>query len=112
KLPLGIRRACGRTVLRHSAVEGKLVDVGQLGGLGLSGTLAVGVDERVREYSEEPRLEIGAGRELLAEAQRSDIRLLHEVLGVGLRSCHPERRSIERVNVGERVSLERILRHS
>jgi hypothetical protein len=111
KLLLWIRGIRPRGVLGHAPVEGELVDVVQLGGLRLARPLAVGVDKGVGEDPEEPRLEIRAGSELLAEAERADIGFLHEVFCVRLRSRHPERRSVQRVDVGERLALERVLGH-
>src|SRR5207302_5536546 len=77
----------------------------------LPGALSVGVDEGVRQDAEEPRLEVRPRRELLAKAKSADIGLLHEIFGVRLRSGHPECRSVQRIDIGERLALERVIGH-
>src|SRR5205807_9788506 len=57
------------------------------------------------------RLAGGGWSELLSETEGEDIRFLREAVCVRLRSRHPERRPVQHVDVGERLSLERVLGH-
>src|SRR6266699_2707644 len=68
--------------------------------------LAVGVDERVRQDPEQPRLEVRAGLELMEGRIRLGEGLLHQVLGVGRIAGHPHTRRIQLIQVWQDVMLE------
>src|SRR2546426_4709728 len=59
--------------------------------------------ERVPKYSEQPRLEIGPRRELVLSFDRARIRLLHEILGVGLVPGEMPREVVQCVDIRQRV---------
>ena len=68
--------------------------------------LAVGVDVRVGEDAVQPRLEVGARRELVERAERLGVGLLDEVLGVVRAAGHAQAGGVELVEEGQGVGLE------
>ena len=68
---------------------------------------AVLAEKRVAQDAAQPRLQIGARRELVDRPQRPRVRLLHEVLGVRLVAGEVVREIVERVGVGQRLTSDR-----
>src|SRR5262249_5071431 len=56
--------------------------------------------------AEQPRLEVGAGLELIRRPQRPRIRLLYEVLGVRAVAAEIPREVVKRVGVGQCILAE------
>ncbi|CRK51463.1 hypothetical protein RHCRD62_30127 [Rhodococcus sp. RD6.2] len=68
--------------------------------------LAVRVDVGVRQDAVQPGLEIGARLEGPERRIRLDVRLLHQILGVGRVPRHTQRRAVQLVEQRQRVALE------
>ena len=90
-LLLGAAASGGRLQPAQPAVEVEVFDVVELGLLRPAFAGPVRVDERVGEDPVQPGLEVGAGLEAAEGAVRLEVRLLHQVLGVGRVPRHPQR---------------------
>src|SRR5881409_4101747 len=77
--------------------------------LGARASATVRSDERVAQDSEQPRLEIGPGREPGGAGHRARVGLLHEILGVGLASREVARELVEPVQVTERLARQLLM---
>ena len=69
--------------------------------------LPVRADERVPKNSEQPRLEVAPGSELVRCLNRPPVRVLGEILGIGRVSGEMARQVVERVGKGEGVAAQR-----
>ena len=69
--------------------------------------LPVRADERIPKDSEEPRLEVAPGSELVRSLDRPPVRVLDEVFGIGRVSGEMARQVVERVGKGEGVAAQR-----
>src|SRR4051794_39121993 len=98
-LLLGAVTGGGGLEAPEPAVQVEVLHVVQLGLLGASLLRAVGVDEGVGEDAVEPGLEVRALLEALEGAVGLEVRLLHEVLGVGRVARHAHRRGVQRWHV-------------
>src|SRR4029077_8334515 len=68
--------------------------------------LAIVIDEGVGEDAVEPSLEVGALGKLVERGESFDVRLLHEVFGIGRIPSHPHRRRVELIEERQGVALE------
>src|SRR5205823_3945962 len=85
----------------------------QLGLLGAALPRSIGVDERVGEDAVQPRLEVGPLLEGVEGAIRLEIRLLHQILGIGWVPGHAQSGRVERRHVLHRLICERrSIRHA
>jgi len=69
--------------------------------------LPVRADERIPKNSEQPRLEVAPGSELVRRLDRTPVRVLDEILGIGGVSGEMAREVVERVGKGEGVAAQR-----
>ena len=83
-----------------SLVEVEVLDLAEIGLVGTSLLGPVLVDVGVRQDPEQPRAEVGALGERVEAAEPLEIRLLHQILGVGAVARHAH---------GGRVELRRVL---
>jgi hypothetical protein len=58
------------------------------------------------ENREQPRPHVGAGFEAFCRAERLEIRLLHQILGIGRHTGQPQRRTVQAVERRQRLGLE------
>ena len=65
------------------------------------------VEKRVVQDGVEPGPEVGARAELPGKAERLDVGLLHQILGVGRVACQPYRGPVQAVDVGQRTTGDR-----
>ena len=104
--------AIGRLEPAQPAEDVEVLDVVEVDLVGPALLGAVLVDERVREDAVEPRLQVRALLEPTEAAVRAQVRLLHQVLGVGRVAGHPERGRVQRRHVRRRQFCEgRLVRH-
>jgi hypothetical protein len=103
---LALRRLQARGGVLGRPGELPVLNVLGAGPLRLTLPLAVGVDERVGQDPEQPRLEVGARLELVEGRIRLGERLLNQVLRVGRVARHAHGRGVQLVEVGQHVLLE------
>jgi hypothetical protein len=58
------------------------------------------------ENREQPRPHVGAGFEAFCRAERLQIGLLHEILGIGRHAGQPQRRAVQAIERRQRLGLE------
>ena len=104
QLVLGAATGHRRLETTEPAVHVEVLDVVEVGLARTALLGSVGVDERVREDAEEPRLEVRALFEAAERAVGLEVGLLHEILGVGRVAGHAQRTRVER-----RHELHRLL---
>ena len=105
-LGLGGARRVGGFEAAEPAEDVEVLDVVEVDLVGPALLGPVLVDERVGEDLVEPRLEVRALAEAPEAAVRAQVRLLHEVLGVGRVARHAQRGRVERRHVRHRLFCE------